>query len=133
MSKVSLEVAANDLESWLDYKKIFPKTREQNADSIEFLQEMISEGVLMIDERTFEITHKLLFEIGEDEKIDHVVYKSRINDKILKPYMNGVKSTDADGRLTAYIAALTNQNKSIIQNMDSQDKKISTSIAVFFL
>lgn len=133
MIRVSREVANRELESWLDFKKIFPNSREANADSIDLIEEMISEGVLSIDEETKEITHNLLFEIGEETTINKLVYKARINDKMLNPYLKGVKSNDADGRLTAYIAALTSQHRGVISSMDSQDKKISMSIAVFFL
>lgn len=126
-------MAAKDLESWLDYKKIFETTKDANEQNITFLVEMISEGVLSIDQDTFEITHTLLFEIGEDHKISELKYKPRLNDRMLLPKMKGIAANDADGRLSAHIAALTNQPMGIIKSLDSIDKKIGSSIAVFFL
>lgn len=133
MIKITREVAKSEIDSWLDYKKIFSATREANAENIEFLEEMICEGVISIDKDTKEITHNLLFPLGDESKISKLVYKPRINDRMLNPYLKGVKSNDADGRLTAYVSALTSQMRNVISNLDSQDKKISMSIAVFFL
>jgi hypothetical protein len=52
---------------------------------------------------------------------------------MLKPYMNGVKPSDAEGRLLGYIAALTGQARAILEELDTADKKIAMSIAIFFL
>jgi hypothetical protein len=48
-------------------------------------------------------------------------------------HMKDVKSTDADGRLLAHVAALTGKNKEIINKMDSSDYAIASAIAMFFL
>jgi len=133
MATISAEISEQEITDWLDYKKIFQKERDKNEDSIELLINAMCDGVIMIDSETKEITHNLLFPIGEDDPITELKYRSRINDKILSSYMKGVKATDADGRLTAYVSALTKQASGIIKALDSVDKKISTAIAIFFL
>lgn len=133
MAKVALDIATKEVENWLEYKKVQEKTIEINEDSAEILAGAVAEGILKIDDKTHVITHKLLWEIGEDEKIKELTYIPRVNDKILSPYMKGIKPTDSDARLNAYIRALTKQPSGIIKAIDSVDKKISVAIAVFFL
>ena len=131
--RINQEQASREVEAWLDYKRVFERTKEANQDSIEFMEDMICEGILSIDETTHEITHKLLFPLGEGSEITSLKYKSRLNDKMLEPKMKGIKSNDANAMLTAYICALTDENSGVIKGMDSQDKKVAMAIAVFFL
>lgn len=133
MAKINREQASKEVKAWLDYKRVFERTRESNQDSIEFMEDMVCEGVLTIDAKSFEITHNLLFPLGESEDVKSLKYKSRINDKMLDPKLKGVKSNDANGMMTAYVAALTDENSGVIKGMDSQDKKVSMAIAVFFV
>lgn len=141
MSKIAREVAQEDVNSWLDKKKVFAATRERYEDHIETLIEAIMEGALILDaeakdasgEKTFEFTHNLLWPIKGEQPIETLKYKSRLNDKQLQPYLKGVKSDDADGRLLAHVAALTGTARGILVNLDSADKRISLAIAVFFL
>lgn len=129
-SKVSLEKATDEVEGWLDKKKVYPSTRETQKDSIDLLVEAMMNGDLVLNDVTNEFTHKLLFPL---EDVKELKYKSRLNDKMLRPYLQGVKSNDADGRLNAHVSALTATPKAVIENLDSADKKIMMSIAVFFL
>lgn len=130
---VSKEVAEAEVNSWLEKKKIFDSIKEQNRDQIDLLVEAVSNGTLTLDGNTFEFTHKLLHPFGVDEKVTALTYKSRLNDRMLKPKLNGVKANDGDARLLAYIAALTDQPRGILEEMDSLDKKIAMAIAIFFL
>lgn len=131
MDSVSREKATEEVEGWLDKKKVYPSTREAQKDSVDLLIEAIMSGDLTLDTLKNEFVHKLLFPLDDGPK--ELRYKARLNDKMLKPYLQGVKSTDADGRLAAHTAALTSQPKAIIEALDSADKKIMMSIAVFFL
>jgi len=133
MAKVALDIATKEVEAWLKYKRVQQKTIDINEDSVEILADAVADGILKIDEKTHVITHKLIWEFGEEEKIKEFTYIPRVNDKILSPYMKGVKPTDADARLNAYIRALTKQASGIVKAIDSVDKKISVAIAVFFL
>lgn len=130
MDKVSREQATEEVNGWLDKKKVYESTRESQKDSVDILVEAMMAGDLVLDEKTNEFTHNLLFPLDE---IKSLKYKSRLNDKMLRPHLQGVKSNDADGRLAAHTAALTSQPKAVIESLDSADKKIMMSIAVFFL
>lgn len=140
-TKVAREVAQEDVKAWLDKKKVFEATRERYEDHIETITEAVMEGVLVIDsttkdassELTYEIIHTLLFPLKGEQPIETLKYKSRLNDKQLQPYLKGVKSDDADGRLLAHVAALTAQPRGVLVSLDSADKRISLAIAVFFL
>lgn len=129
---VTREQATLEVNSWLDKKKVYESTRESQKDSIELLIEAMVNGDLKLDP-DFNFIHKLLVPEVLNGEVAELKYKLRLNDKMLKPYMNGVKSSDADGRLTAYISALTGQVKGILEGLDTADKKIALSIAVFFL
>lgn len=133
MAKVTPEIATKEVNAWLEAKKIMKNTRDSNEDSTQLLIDAMVEGIIAIDEKTMVITHNLNFPIGDGEEIKKLEYRHRLNDRLLEPYLKGVKPTDSDGRLTAYICALTQNSRGIIKNMDSVDKKISLAIAVFFL
>ncbi len=107
--------------------------REAQKDSIEVLIDAICEGVLVLNETTNEFTQTLLFPLEGEQPLKELKYRPRLNDKILQPYLVGVKPTDADGRLIALWAALTSTSKNVLTSIDSGDKRIATSIAVFFL
>ena len=130
--KIDRSVAVAEVEKWLDKKKVLQSVKEQFQDNIDLLADAISEGHLILGE-DFTFKHTLLHPFGEEEKVTELTYKSRLNDKMLKPYLNGVKIGDSEGRFLAYIAALTSQPRGVLENMDSVDKKISMAIAVFFL
>ncbi len=127
---VARELAEKEVTSWLDKKKVMEADRERSKDSIEQLIEAMEEGILTLDDSTFDFTHKLLFPL---DGVTEMKYFPRLNDRMLKPYLNGVKSGDADGRLLAYVAALTKQPRAILETLDTADKKISMAIAIFFL
>lgn len=133
MAKVNQEQAAKEVENWLNYKKVSNKEKDVNADTIEQLADAVSGGILSLDPKEFVFKHKLLFPVGNEEITKEISYKPRLNDRMLVTHLKGVKSNDADGRLTAYICALTDQPKHIIKELDTADKKISMAIAIFFL
>lgn len=132
MDKISKEIAQAEVESWLDYKKISAKKRESQKDQIESLVDALVEGTLsMNDDKT--IVHQLKFEIGEEIKISKLEYKPRLKMSAIHLHLSSVKSSDADGRVCAYISALTGLPKDILKAMDSEDYSISQSIALFFI
>lgn len=131
-NKVTHEVAVEEIEGWLDYKKIYNSTREENKSSIDLLTEAMEVGDLTLN-ADHEFVHKLLVPEALSNEIQELKYRARLNDNMLKPHLQGVKATDADGRLLAHVAALTNQPKNVLSKLDSSDKKIMMSIAVFFL
>lgn len=134
MSKIAKEVAEAEVTAWLDQKKVLPSTRESHEDYINTLISAVEEGVLVRVAETNTFVHKLQFpDLGGDEAFTELKYKSRINDFQLAPFKKGVSPKDADGQFNALVAGLTDQAKGLISKLDSQDKKIATAIAIFFL
>lgn len=133
MANVTREIATKEVNSWLNSKKVLNSQRESNEENVDLLIEAVMEGILIFDDKTNIIKHKLNFPLGDAEDIKELTYKHRLNDRMLEPYLKGLKPNDGDGRLAAHICALTEKPRGIIRNMDSVDKKISVAIAVFFL
>ena len=132
MNKVTKEQAQSEVEAWLDYKKIGSKKRESQEAQIETLVDAVAEGDLVLNEdKSF--TQKLKFEVGEEIKILELKYRPRLDMSTIHSKLDGVKSSDGDGRVLAYVAALTGQVKSVIKKLDSEDYSVAQSIAIFFL
>jgi len=135
MAKINREQAEKEVTAWLDKKKVYAETREKYQQYIDIMIEAMMNGDIKIDETTFEITHTLLFQVGEDKETatTSLKYLARINDKKIQPHMRGVKSDDADARLNALIAAITSTSKTDISLLDTADKRIATAIGIFFM
>jgi hypothetical protein len=135
MDKVNRELATNEVNSWLDSKKIRPKKRESYSTYVETLVDAICDGVLTYNRDNHTFVHVLNFPLSGDGEIsvDKIVYKNRVNTFDVEPYLRNVKSTDSDGRLIAWICALTGRGVGIIKNLDTEDLSIGQSIAIFFL
>lgn len=133
MGVITREIAEAEITAWLDKKKIMSQQREENKSSIDTLIEAIVEGVLVLDSDTNTFTHKLLFQMDGEMPVTELTYKPRLNDNMLRPYLSGVKPADVDARILAYMAALTGKAKGILSALDTADKRIATSIVLFFL
>jgi hypothetical protein len=133
MAKVLEEVAREEVEKWLEYKKVSARKREQLADNIESLVDYISDGSLTLDQETMAFKQQLLFPLGNNRQIEVLVYQPRLNLKDLSLQNKGVSAQDQNGRIMAIVAGLTGQPKAITGTMDSEDASIAQAIAVFFV
>lgn len=132
--KVSREIAEAEINGWLDYKRVGEKKRETYKDQIDSLVDAICEGFLSLkDDKTFTLVYELREPIGSDSKISKLEFKPRLKMGVIHQHLQGVKPSDADGRVCAYIAALTSTTKSVLSQMDSEDYAVPQSIAIFFL
>jgi hypothetical protein len=130
---VDRETAEAEINAWLESKKVFPSSLEDNEDAVKLLIEAIMYGALTYDAQTNQLTQKLMFAFGEEGvEVTELKYKHRINDKILQKYMKGISPKDGDGRLNATIAGLTDKARGIIEGLDTIDKKVANAIATFF-
>lgn len=128
-----LDKAMEEVEQWLDSKRVREKKRDLYAENIEELAEAISAGDLRTDDQG-RFVQKLAFPIGEGEKqFTELTYKTRVPVGKFHVHLKGVKADDVDGRIMAYVAGLTDAGKGIISQMDGVDYEISKAIAVFFL
>lgn len=128
-SKVSREIAEQEVTKWMDSKRMKSKKRESNAESVENLVDAISDGYLALDEETNVFTLKLSFPI---DGVTDLKFKPRLTVAEAHKRLERVKPTDVDARIMAYICALTGQNSGVIGALDTDDYGICQSIAVFF-
>jgi hypothetical protein len=132
MSKVAREVAEQEIEKWLDYKKVSPKKRESLADHIDTLIDTVCDGYLVLND-DHSLTLQLKFPIESETQTSDLNFKPRIKVNTVYNHMQGVKAGDGDGRLFANVAALTSKPKELIKALETEDYSICQAIAVFFL
>lgn len=135
-AKVAREVAESEFEKWLDFKKVKDTKRESNSKNIETLVESIMDGTLVLNHDNHEFKHNLSFPIKNSEgqvTVTELIYKPRLIMREVNKHLKGVKSDDADGRVVAYICALTGKAKGIITELDTEDNSTAQGLAVFFL
>ena len=132
---VSKDQATEEINGWLEWRKQTPTQIEAHADSIATLIEGVQYGMLTLKDNCF--TQNLLFPAGKDGCLTELQYESRVNSKMLEPYMKGVKPNDGDARLLSYLECMTAKTplaaREILKTLDPADTRFSNSIVVFFL
>lgn len=128
---VAESVARNEVNRWLDHKRVNEKHRNANAESIENLVDAFADGTLVLDD-DHNIVMNLTWPIGEGGKITSLKFKPRLRVGEIHDNLKGIKSSDADARILAYIATLTEQPKGIVRHLDTEDYRAASSITVFF-
>ena len=131
--KVSLDVARQEMDKWLDYKKVKAKKRESFSEHIDTIVEGIVDGSLSLDDKTMVFTHTLSFPVGKDGNITELTYRPRLMVQEINAGMKGVKANDVDGRIVRYIAVLTEKPSAIISNLDTEDNSVAQAFVQFFL
>lgn len=132
MSKVERQVAESEVQKWLDFKRIGDKKREAQKPQIEVLVDAVEDGDLVLDEQMV-FVHTLKFPLMNEQPVKELSYKPRLSVLDIHSKLEGVKSSDADGRVLAYVAALAGKPRQIIKSLDSEDYAISQALAIFFL
>ena len=130
--KVSQEQAQLEVEKWLDMKRVSPKKRETYADAIESLVDAVVFGQLVLTD-DLHFVQTLDVPTEGDAPVTELKFKPRLKVGEVHSQMNGVKSGDADGRVTALIAALTGKPKGVVKALDTTDYSVAQNIALFFL
>lgn len=129
---VSEELARREFSGWLDAKRISERKREQYKDQEDILVEAIMAGDLVVEEKGLLL--KLLFPTNDGEGISVLNFKNRLTVGERQATTKGVAANDAEGRLIAYIAALTDQPAGVIKKLESgEDYERASAIAVYFL
>jgi len=124
---VSKEVAKQEVDKWLDFKRVKARKRKSNEDSIETMIESFEDGTLILDEKTHEIKLKLEWEVGGKKEL---IFQPRL--KMIDIHSRLKQTKNADERIMAYICALTGQNTGVIGQCDPEDYSIAQTIAIFF-
>jgi hypothetical protein len=133
MDKVTRDVALEDVNAWLDHKRMSDKRREEKKEAIDSLVGFVQEGTVVVDRETFELTQNLVFEIGEQIKIKQLKWKAFGNVGKVQIHMKNVESTDFTGNVIAHTCAQTGNSKNVINALDSEDIAVAKNIAVFFM
>ena len=134
-SKISEDQAKLELEKWLDIKKINQRKRDDKEEFAKEIIDSIMSGEATIDEKGV-ITYNLLFPIKtKDDKvtISSFAFKPRLMQREAKAALQGIKADDGDGRIVAYISALTGQARAIIGGLDTIDHSFCQAVALYFL
>lgn len=135
MSKVDNQTATMEITRWLDFKKVGEKKREDNQQFIDSLIEAVENGSVTIDEKN-NLVYTLPDPVLSDDDepvLETLTFKPRITVKELNSKLKGVKTDDADGRILAYVSAITGENAGTISRMYSEHYAVCTSIVMFFL
>lgn len=134
---MSFEAAQEEINKWLDHKRVKASVREVQAPNIETLVSAIQYGEASLNHETMEITQPLLFPLkdkdGGTTVLDKLVFKPRVTVGELQEASQSVKVTDFDGKVLAYMALLSGTAVAYIRKIDSEDLKIGQAIAVFFM
>lgn len=130
---ISEAIARQDVDRWLDYKKIGETKREDNQAAIDGIVASVMDGEMVVSDQGHEITHLLRFPVGNQEDIKQLTYKARLSLKERNKKLKGVKLTDTGEYLVALIAALANENKAVIEELDTEDYNTAQNVALFFI
>ena len=132
---VSEEIAEKDLQEWLERNHISEDKIESSIgeSQLKIIKKAIQKGRLILNEDG-KLILKLVTTIGSSSSpIDELIFNARVSRKMVMPYLNGVKSDNADMRLIAYMAASTGKNKMILTELMPEDQAIADAITVFFV
>lgn len=135
MKTVSHEAAVQEVERWLDFKKVKDKKRAESESFIEILVGAVEDGLLTID-KDLMMKYSLLVPVKDDndaEVFSELTFVPRIQVGEINKKLRGIKADDADGRVVAYIAALTKKNTGMITKLFTEDYSVCQSIVMFFL
>lgn len=123
-------LAQQEINKWLDYKKLRPAQRQRYIGNIAVLVDAVEYGVLTMDPGTFKFTQLLNFPVKDNNGtliFDILVYKPRLTMKEVQDCVTSDLS-----QAIAYGMALTGKAEGHLGQMDSTDAFTLSSIAVFF-
>ena len=132
---VSKEIADQEVEKWLDFKKIDQDDIKDIDDQKTPLSLAIQKGYLSLDSDMV-FHHKLKFPIEDVDGnivLDKISYKPRLKMWEIESKTKGVDMKNTFALIRAYMCALTDLNSGMLKKLDSSDNKIAQGIALFFL
>lgn len=132
MEKISYEIAQQEVNKWLDARRVSVSKRESQEAAISSLIEAVMYGQIVIDENN-QITQILTYPIGENDSFTKLTYKTRITQGEVSTRISALKNSDSLSVISAYVSALTTQPLSLLQKLDTTDYSLCQTIAVFFI
>ena len=134
MKLISKDTAAQEFNKWATQKRLSERVINDLEGAQAIILAAFEEGTLVLIE-DFTLTQKLIWPTGEDGNgVAELIYKFRMTVGQRSAAAKGIKPTDAEGRLAAYVAALTDQPRGVINKLDGgDDYSLASSIANYFL
>jgi hypothetical protein len=133
MGTIAREIAAAEVDAWLDYQGISAEQKAQLAANVERMIKGVQDGMLTIDKNTFDITQKLRFSFGKETKITEIKLKSQITVSELHDQQKKIKPDDIHGQGLAYAAAAAGEMIEVLGKMHHKDYNLTDAIVVFFM
>ncbi len=130
MSTITLEIASQEFEKWIEEKRVSNKKREDLKEMEEEIIAAIQEGSLRFDSKSKQFIQTLKF---PNDRMKELTFKTRIQVGVINARLKGIQQTDINGRLEAYVAVLTDESTAHIKTLDSSDFQLSSCIATYFL
>jgi hypothetical protein len=127
---VSRELAEQEVNEWLDFKKVSPSKREEKKDDIKNIIDAVENGTLVLDKEKLTFEYSLLFPLNELEKL---TLTPRVNAGKIQQAMIGVKSDDLYGMFNVYISVMVNKPKELLKSFDAEDYNLLRRVAGFFM
>lgn len=139
--KVSREIAQEEVEAWMDAKKVGAAKRDSDLyrEAKEALINGVMYGRLSFNTETGQLTQYLDFPLELKDKqgntletISKLPIRNRISEDDISAKLKG-KDHDGLNILRAYAAAITSQPMAVIGRLDSEDSSLLKSVASFFM
>ncbi len=131
MGTIAKEVAQKEVNSWLEFKKVDQTKIDDSEEVIEALVNGFINGYLTLSKETMVINHKLKFPVLKTTELN---YKPRVKMSEIDAKTQNQKSGGGTNKiLRPYICAVTETNSAVIAELDTEDNRIATGIATFFL
>ena len=130
---VSYEQAQKEISKWLDMRRVSPMRRKSAFKrEIERLEDAVMYGALIVNEDLSlrHVLHNPITNSKGTETLSELTYKSRV--RVEDVDYRGIKNDDADGRMLAFISALTGVPKPILRKLDFEENSLAQTIAGFF-
>ena len=129
MGAVNRSVAEQEVQQWLDYKKVRQRKREANKDTIESMIDCFEDGILVLDHETHEIRQIIQTENFAKKEI---IFKPRLKVGEIHNKLKNVGPSEIDKRVLMYISALTGELPGLLKDLETEDYGIASNIVTFF-
>jgi hypothetical protein len=134
-AKVTKEIASETVLKWLDHKQVDDDKREDLKASIKAMENAVVYGLLVLDDK-FNFQYKLKFPLkdeGGSIVLKELTFKPRMATYEADDKLKHITDPSTNEMLRCYASALASENMGTMKLMDSEDTRISTAIASFFL
>lgn len=132
---ISAEVAQNEVEKWLDLRRVKPSLREKYKDAVQVMVESVCDGSLVLQDNG-SLKQTLVFPIETkdgDIALTELVYKPRFKVKELSMQSQDMNASNSLDITISYVSAVSSVSKSLVKEMDMEDYKVAQCIVTFFM